>query len=116
LVELAEEVLHEERDVARPLAERREPDGHDVEAVKEVLAEGAARDELLEVAVRRRHEAHVDADRLDAADPLELALLKSAQELHLHLDGDLADLVEEERPAVGELEPPRLRADRAGEG
>ena len=69
-----------------------------------------ARDELLEVAVGRRDEANVDADRLDAADALELALLQRAQELHLHLDGDLADLVEEERAAVGELEAPGLAA------
>ena len=63
----------------------------------------------LQVAVRGGDEPHVDADRLDAADALELALLQRAQELHLHLDRDLADLVEEERAAVGELEAARLR-------
>ncbi len=48
-------------------------------------------------------------------DALELALLQRAQELHLHLDRDLADLVEEERAAVGELEAPRLARHGAGE-
>ena len=43
-------------------------------------------------------------------------LLQRAQELDLHLDRDLADLVEEQRAAVGELEAARLGADRAGEG
>jgi hypothetical protein len=43
-------------------------------------------------------------------------LLERAQQLHLHLDRDLADLVEEERALVGELEAPGLAADRAGEG
>ncbi len=109
----AEEVLDEERDVARALAQRRQADRHDVEAVEEVFAERAGGDELLEVAVGRRDEAHVDADRLDAADALELALLQRAQELDLHLDGDLANLVEEQRAAVGELEAPGLARHRA---
>ena len=39
LVELREEVLHEERDVARPLAQRRQADRHDVQAVEEILPE-----------------------------------------------------------------------------
>ena len=76
----------------------------DVEPVVEVLAEVARRDLLLEVAVGRGDQAHVDLDRLDAADALELALLERAQQLHLHLDRDLADLVEEQRAAVGQLE------------
>ena len=39
-----------------------------------------------------------------AAHPLELALLDGAQELRLRRERQLADLVEEQRPAVGELE------------
>ena len=39
-----------------------------------------------------------------AADALELAVLDHAQELGLQLERQLADLVEEERAAVGELE------------
>src|SRR5690606_20440412 len=83
-VELPEEVLDEERDVPGALAERGQADGHDVEAVEEVLAERALSDELLEIAVGRGDEADVDVDGLDAADALELALLEGAQELHLH--------------------------------
>ena len=78
--------------------------GHHVEAVVEILAEPAGLDLLLEVAVGGGDEAHVDVDGLDAADALELALLQRAQQLHLHLDRDLADLVEEEGAAVGQLE------------
>ncbi len=39
LGELREEVLAEQRDVRRPVAERRQPELDDVEAVEEVLAE-----------------------------------------------------------------------------
>ena len=50
-----------------------------------------------------------------AADALELLLLQRAQQLDLHRGRDVADLVEEQRAAVGELEPAELLLDRAGE-
>ncbi len=53
----------------------------------------------------RRDDAHVDPLRPIAADPLELALLKEAQQLDLDRERDLADLVEEQRALVGLLEP-----------
>src|SRR5262249_48954931 len=59
--------------------------------------------------------AHVDLDGLRAADALELVLLEHAQELHLHLGRELADLVEEDRPAVRELEAARPALGRTGE-
>ena len=94
----------EQRDVGRALAQRRHLEGDDVEPVVEVLAELPLRDHLLEVAVGRRDDADVDVDRLVAADALELALLQEAQQLHLDGRRDLADLVEEQRAAVGLLE------------
>ena len=58
-----------------------------------------------------RDHAHVDLDRLGAADAADLALLQHAQELRLHLRPDVADLVEEQRAAAA---PPRTgRAWRA---
>ena len=45
-----------------------------------------------------------DLDRLGAAEPLELALLQHAQQLHLRRQVDVADLVEEQRAALGQLE------------
>ena len=59
---------------------------------------------------------HVDADGLAAADPLELPLLQDAQQLDLRLERQLADLVEEQRPAVRQLEPPLAPLHGAGEG
>ena len=92
-----------------PFAQRRQPSGTTLRAVEEVLAELALLDHGLEVAVRGRHEAHVDLDGLRSAHALELALLQQAQQLHLHRWANVADLVEEERAAVGELDPPGLR-------
>src|SRR5262245_12460643 len=53
--------------------------------------------------------------RLGAAQALELAELKHAQELGLRGQRQLADLVEEQRPAPRELEPALLARVRAGE-
>ena len=49
------------------------------------------------------------------AEPLELAGLQHAQELRLAGRRQVADLVEEQRAAVGGLEAPGARL-RAGEG
>ena len=43
------------------------------------------------------------------------AVLEHAQQLGLHAEGHLADLVEEERPPAGQLEPPLLLPVGAGE-
>ena len=83
-------------------------DGDHVQPGEQILAKQALLDRLLEIAVRRRDEPHVDAQRLDAADALERALLQDAQQLHLHVDRQLAYLVEEQRSAVRQLEAPRL--------
>ena len=45
-----------------------------------------------------------DADRLLAADPLELAVLQHAQQLGLRRLVQVADFVEEDGAAVGQLE------------
>ena len=51
-----------------------------------------------------------------AADRAHLAVLQDAQQLGLHRERHLADLVEEERPAVGDVEEAGARRRRAGEG
>ena len=42
-------------------------------------------------------------------------LLKDPQELGLGIGGELADLVEKDRPTVGQLEPASATSDRPGE-
>ena len=81
--EAIQEVAHEPRDVLAPLAQRRQDDLDDAQAVVEVLAELAARDPLGESRVRGGEHAHVDRDAAPAADALDLALLEDAQELGL---------------------------------
>ncbi len=52
----------------------------------------------------------------DAADALHDVVLQESQQLRLERLGHVADLVQEDRPAVGRLELPVLLTDGAGEG
>ncbi len=112
---LAEEVLDQERHVLLARAQRRDVELNHVQPIVEIAAERAALDLRLEVAVGRRQHAHVELLLGDAADALDLALLQDAQELDLHRRAELADLVEEQRAAVGGGEQPGAIAHRAGE-
>ena len=69
----------------------------------------------IEIAVRRRNHTHVRALRPRRSHPLELAFLQYAQQLGLDLRLQVADFIEEDRPAVGELEPSLPHRHRAGE-
>src|SRR5574342_967235 len=109
------EMPGETRDILPPLSQGREIDREDVEAVVKVRAEAPLAHGPLESAIRGRDQPHVHRQRLRPADALELALLQNAQELRLQLQRQVADLVEEERPPVGELEPAHLPRERAGE-
>ena len=107
---------NQERHVLAPLPERGSPDREDVEPVVEVGPEPPAADLGRQVPVRRRHDAHVDAANTAVADAPQLAFLKYPQEAALHGGARVADLVEEERSAVRELEETGAIGVRAGEG
>ena len=77
---------------------------HDREPEVEVRAEGAAVDLLAQVAVGGGDDAHVDLRGCVGADAAHLARLEHAQQLRLQRQRQLADLVEEQRAAVGLLE------------
>ena len=67
---------------------------------------------LLEIAMRGGDDAHVAALRHAAADALEDSLLQHPQQLHLHGGIHVADLVEEDRAALGDLEAALARGQR----
>ena len=51
-----------------------------------------------------------------AAHPADLALLQHPQQLGLELERQVADLVQQQRALVGQLEEPRPVGGGAGEG
>ena len=70
---------------------------------------------LAQAAVGRGDQPHVDRDVVVGADAPDLAPLEHAQQLGLQVDGQLADLVEEHRAAVGRLEHALARRHGARE-
>ena len=115
LAALADEMTDEFRDIVLPGPQRRHFDREDAQTIEEIETKPAVGDVLLQIPIGRSQHPDVHAPRRILADALELALLQDAQELRLQIRGNLADLVEEQRAAVGELEPPDPVAHGAGE-
>ena len=104
------------RDIFAPFAQRRNPQFNHLDAVVEIFAEAPRIDHRFEILVGGRDDAHVDRQRLVAADALEALLLDGAQQLGLRLQAHVADLVEKQRAAVGRFELALAPRHRAGEG
>jgi len=107
---LLQEMLEQQRNVLAPLAQGRQLDHDHVEAVVQILAEAALVRALAQVVLGGRHDAGIYRNQLIAAQALQAALLKYAQQLDLRLHRHTLDLVEEERAAAGMFDFPR-RAD-----
>jgi len=73
-------------------------------------------DPAVEVDVRGGEQPRVDADRALGADGEHLALLQHAEQRRLRGRGQVADLVEEERPAIGGAHQAVAIGGRSGEG
>ena len=115
-LEAAQEMLGQQHDVLGALAQRRQVDLEDVEAEEQIVAESAP---------RRRGAPGPGASparmrmlqrlRLIAADRQHLVVLQHAQQLDLHRQRDVGQLVEEDGAAVGQREQAGPRLGRAGE-
>jgi len=106
--ELLEEVLHEQRDVLSPLAERRQLHRDHVQAVEQVFSEPPCRDFILKVHVCRRDNPHVDSNRLRRPNRLKALIFERPQNLGLSLQRHVADFIQKKGSSVGELKFPLL--------
>src|SRR5689334_7349590 len=111
-----QEMARQLDDVLAALAQRRQPDRHDVEAIEQILAELALADGLAQIAMGGGDDADIGLDRNPPADSGELALLEDAQQPRLGVEWHVADLVEEQGPAGSLLEASHAPGDGAGEG
>ena len=112
-----EEVAREHRDVLGPLAQRRQPGGAPRRAGSRGPRGSARRGPRSArsrwVAARTRTSTlRVRSSPTGRTSPS----WRTRRSFACASGGELADLVEEERPAVGLAEQPRARAHRAGEG
>src|SRR5262245_11990869 len=113
---MRDEVPDEQRNVLGPFPKRGQVDREYVQTVVEVGAEFPCFHELVEQTVRRRDDPDVGPDRLRAAETLERPLLEHAQELRLEVGRQVADLVQQQRAVVGELEASDASRDGTREG
>ena len=97
-------IVDEVGDVLAPLAETRHAQGHDIEAMEQILAQAAGGDLLTQVAAGGGDDANVHLNVRVAADPAESLIDQNPQQPALGLPRHLGDLVDVERPAVGPLE------------
>src|SRR5262249_57132883 len=111
----ADEVLGEPENCFLAVRQRRQVNVDDVQTVEEVFAEIAGPDGALKVGVGRGDDPHVDLARLRVAERGEFALLDYAQQSRLGFGRDRADLVEEDRTVVGDLEQSFFGRDGAGD-
>ena len=112
----ADEVLGQRQDVSGALAQRRQVDVRDAQAVIQVRAKALRLHRAAQVDVGRGQQAHIQRNRPARAHAHHLALLQHAQQLYLERRRQVADLVEEQRAAIGRLEPAGARLLGAGEG
>ena len=91
------------KDVLGTVSQGFEFDLEYVYAIVEILPEGALSHGPIEIGIGGRDEAEIDGDYLIAPDARERPFLDDPQERRLGLEGQLANLVEEERTRRGEL-------------
>ena len=101
---LGQEVRGQRNDVLGPLAQRREIDGHDAQAIQQVLTELAVLDLPDQIAAGGRDESEIHRLGGRRAQGNHRFLLKHPQQLALEGRGHEGDLVEEHGATVGQRE------------
>ena len=100
--------IGEQRHVVATLAQRRQRQGHHIEAEIQIVAQVPGLHRFLQVAVARCHHAHVERHRLDRPDAQHFALLQHTQQLDLDRMRQLGHFVEKQRAALRGFEQPDL--------
>src|SRR5579862_3011377 len=101
-IELSE-MLGEREYVLDPLAQRRKPQTHDVQPVKQILSKSPGSNLSLQVPIGRCNHSNIDLDRTGPADPIYLALLQSAEQFGLDLKRHLGHFIQQQCPGMRKL-------------
>ena len=109
------EVVGQERDVPRSLPKRWELNLYDVESVQEILSKPASCNFIFEAPVRGCDDTNIHLKTRGRTQSPNFVVLEYPQELRLHVEGKLTNLVEKERPSIGSLECACLLLSRTSE-
>jgi hypothetical protein len=91
-------------------------DANNIQAVEQVLAEISLGHFVLEVPIRGCQYSHITLGCLIASNPRKLSFLEDTQELALHGEWHVADLIKEQGSAIALLKPPDAERHRTCEG
>ena len=113
---LVDEMALEQGQIFLAILQRRHMDLHHGEPVVQILAETFFGDFRAQVAIGGGDHPHVHFARRERSHPQHFLVLQHAQKLGLGGQRHVADLVQEQRAAVGMLEQAGFVVGRAGEG
>jgi len=114
LAETGNEILHQQRDVLRPLSQRREVNGNDFEPPVKIFPEAALLNFFLKVLIGRRDDSHIGPDVFLTTEPFKFTVLEHPQHFSLSRQGHIPDFIEKERAIAASLELPDMGSFRTG--
>src|ERR1700722_20356311 len=106
--ELQQKFAYQQRDIFLPVPQGRYVERNDVQAVKEILAEVSLGNLFFQVFIGRGNDPDIDLDGLRGADRGETLFVQRAQNLGLHFEAHVTDLIEEQGPLIGPFKGPEL--------
>jgi hypothetical protein len=112
----AQELLGQQTDVSLTVTQRRQTDNNNRKAIIQVFPESFVCYCLLQVNVGSGDYPRINLELLPAADTLNELLLEETEQLHLELQGDFSDLIQEERAAARSLDATLALEMGASEG
>src|SRR5687767_10943398 len=104
-------MLSEWQNVFVTIAQRWQFDRHHRQAIIKILAETSLTNGLFQIDICGRDDANIDPARRGVAQRRKFALLNDAQESHLSFRGNITDLIEKNRTAIGDFEQSLLRGN-----
>ena len=113
---LGEEMLRKTWNIFASVAQARDVNANDVQAVEKIFPKQMFGNEQFEILVCGRDDANIHFDWRVTANPIELAVRKNSQEASLCFRRHVTNLVEKECAAIGLLEAPCALSGSAGEG
>jgi len=115
VVEAADQGFAEHVQIAHALAERREQDLEDIQAIVQVLTQSSFANGFFGVAVGGGHHPYIYGDLGFAAETADARIFENAQEFGLGAWGHFGQFVEEEGSALRQLKATGAAFERTGE-
>jgi hypothetical protein len=109
-------MFHQDWNVLASLAQWWQRDRQDIEPVVQIFAELALGDQLLQVTLATRDDPDVDRHHSRPTEALDGTILQHAEQLHLHRQRHVVNVIEEKRAAFRQFETARSIFDRPSEG